>query len=111
MASPFFDPRQVAGQGILGQGLQGQAQQLGPGLLGGAQPAPAPQAAAMTAPPVPTQPPPKVRQGFTLLDPKDWTPEEHALYRQAHDIQQTHGPSIWDQLKEALSGMSGSQAR
>lgn len=102
MASPFFDPRQVAGGGILGQGLLSQQQAID---------------AASSAPPATTlgamasgdmaqvPPPPKIRPGFQLLDPKDWTPEEHALFRQMHNIQPP--PTIWQQLMDLASRYGG----
>lgn len=94
--SPFYDAKQVAGQGVLGQALVRQAAQMdspAAGLL-------AAPGGALTDAPVPTLPPPKIRQGFTLLDPKDWTPEETKLFNAQHDIKPPIG--LLGDLKRAL---------
>jgi hypothetical protein len=81
--NPSYAAQQVAGQGVLGQGLQNQAQQMDQ-TMGAQQPSPGPQTLGEMAQ---VPPSPKIREGFTLLDPKDWTPEERSLFRAMHNIQ------------------------
>ena len=88
--------QQTAGtQGVLGRGLANQQQQLDSagsdqqGLLGGQQDpqqSQAPKVAGNAAQPSQT-PPPGVRTGYAIMyDPKDWTPQEHALFQVQHNI-------------------------
>lgn len=102
MASPFYDPQQVAGGGILGQGLIGQQQAIDTASAG--QP-PTTLGAMASGQMAQVPAPPKVRPGFQLLDPKDWTPQEHQLFRQMHNIQPP--PGLWQQLLELASKYGG----
>lgn len=101
--SPNFAANQVGGQGVLGQGLTAQQQQMQQ-MLAGQQPQ---TLGAMAQQPMAQVPPqPQIRQGFTLLNPSDWTPQEHALFQALHGIKKQQ--SFTDQLKALLSGAMGS---
>jgi hypothetical protein len=105
--SPFYNAQQVGGQGVLGQGLAQQQQAIDAASSGQPQQAQPPQAPQAPLPPTPPQS--RIRQGFQLLNPEDWTPEERALFRRMHNIQQPQ--SGWSTIADLFSGLNRASAQ